>query len=102
MTFAPAPEYEAFPIGGQPLDFYEAVVHATRDTLPLVRELRPMPLLQTSSRSRPRSPRSSARFPRATLDPARLSRERAELSDLLARRAPAAHIPGRAMWQRAH
>jgi MGT family glycosyltransferase len=48
LRFAPAPEYSAFPIpvghdGGppQPLDFYEAVVHATRDTLPLVRELRP-------------------------------------------------------------
>jgi UDP:flavonoid glycosyltransferase YjiC (YdhE family) len=44
MTFAPAPEYEVFPSGeaGSPdLDFYEAVVHATRDTLPLVRELAP-------------------------------------------------------------
>ncbi|HTB49741.1 MAG TPA: nucleotide disphospho-sugar-binding domain-containing protein [Solirubrobacteraceae bacterium] len=41
ITFAPAPEYSAFPIGDQPLDFYEAVVYATRDTLPLVRELRP-------------------------------------------------------------
>ncbi len=41
LTFAPAPEYSAFPIGDTPLDFYEAVVYATRDTLPLVRELRP-------------------------------------------------------------
>jgi UDP:flavonoid glycosyltransferase YjiC (YdhE family) len=41
MTFAPAPEYEVFPSGPEPLDFYEAVVHATRDTLPLVRELAP-------------------------------------------------------------
>jgi UDP:flavonoid glycosyltransferase YjiC (YdhE family) len=44
MTFAPAPEYEVFPSGGAgspDLDFYEAVVHATRDTLPLVRELAP-------------------------------------------------------------
>lgn len=41
MTFAPAPEYRVFPTGPEPLDFYEAVVHATRDTLPLVRELRP-------------------------------------------------------------
>ena len=30
-----------FPSGPEPLDFYEAVVHATADTLPLVRELRP-------------------------------------------------------------
>jgi UDP:flavonoid glycosyltransferase YjiC (YdhE family) len=41
MTFAAAPEYEVFPSGPEPLDFYEAVVHSTRDTLPLVRELRP-------------------------------------------------------------
>ncbi len=41
MAFAPAPEYQVFPQGPEPLDFYEAVVHATRDTLPLVRELAP-------------------------------------------------------------
>src|SRR5271155_1466882 len=41
MTFAAAPEYEVFPSGPEPLDFYEAVVHAARDTVPLVRELRP-------------------------------------------------------------
>src|SRR5271157_5985126 len=41
MGFAPAPEYVVFPQGPEPLDFYEAVVHATVDTVPLVRELRP-------------------------------------------------------------
>jgi UDP:flavonoid glycosyltransferase YjiC (YdhE family) len=44
LRFAPAPEYHVFPNGGPgapPLDFYEAVVHATRDTLPLVRDLAP-------------------------------------------------------------
>ncbi len=41
MSFAPAPEYKAFPSGPEPLDFYEAVVHATVDTVPLVRELQP-------------------------------------------------------------
>jgi UDP:flavonoid glycosyltransferase YjiC (YdhE family) len=41
MTFAAAPEYEVFPSGPEPLDFYEAIVHATLDTRPLVRELRP-------------------------------------------------------------
>jgi MGT family glycosyltransferase len=41
LAFAPAPEYSVFPSGPLPLDFYEAVVHATRDTLPLVRDLRP-------------------------------------------------------------
>jgi UDP:flavonoid glycosyltransferase YjiC (YdhE family) len=41
MRFAAAPEYQAFPNGPEPLDFYEAVVHATRDTLPLVKALEP-------------------------------------------------------------
>jgi MGT family glycosyltransferase len=44
LRFASAPEYHVFPNGGvgsPPLDFYEAVVHATRDTIPLVRELEP-------------------------------------------------------------
>jgi UDP:flavonoid glycosyltransferase YjiC (YdhE family) len=41
MAFAAAPEYQVFPQGPEPLDFYEAVVHATRDTLPLVRDLAP-------------------------------------------------------------
>ena len=41
LEFAPAPEYEVFPRGPEPLDFYEAVVHATQDTLPLVRALDP-------------------------------------------------------------
>jgi UDP:flavonoid glycosyltransferase YjiC (YdhE family) len=41
MIFATAPEYQVFPSGPEPLDFYEAVVHATLDTRPLVRELRP-------------------------------------------------------------
>jgi UDP:flavonoid glycosyltransferase YjiC (YdhE family) len=41
LAFAAAPEYEVFPSGPEPLDFYEAVVHATTDTLPLVRRLRP-------------------------------------------------------------
>lgn len=41
MAFATAPEYQVFPQGPEPLDFYEAVVHATLDTRPLLRELRP-------------------------------------------------------------
>jgi UDP:flavonoid glycosyltransferase YjiC (YdhE family) len=41
MRFAPAPEYQVFPTGPEPLDFYEAVVHATLDTRPLVQELEP-------------------------------------------------------------
>jgi UDP:flavonoid glycosyltransferase YjiC (YdhE family) len=41
LAFAPAPEYQVFPQGPEPLDFYEAVVHATTDTLPLIEELDP-------------------------------------------------------------
>lgn len=41
LRFVPAPEYQVFPSGPKPLDFYEAVVHATADTVPLVRELAP-------------------------------------------------------------
>jgi UDP:flavonoid glycosyltransferase YjiC (YdhE family) len=41
IHFAPAPEYSVFPSGPEPLDFYEAVVHATMDTVPLVLELQP-------------------------------------------------------------
>jgi UDP:flavonoid glycosyltransferase YjiC (YdhE family) len=41
MTFAAAPEYQVFPSGPEPLDFYEAVVHATLDTRPLVQEVKP-------------------------------------------------------------
>ena len=41
LTFVPAPEYQVFPSGPEPLDFYEAVVHATRETLPLIREAAP-------------------------------------------------------------
>ncbi len=41
MRFAASPEYHVFPNGPEPLDFYEAVVHATLDTLTLVRQLKP-------------------------------------------------------------
>src|SRR6195256_588428 len=42
LTFAAAPEYTVFPSPGtEPLDFYEAVVYATRDTLPLLESLAP-------------------------------------------------------------
>ncbi|MHB1538937.1 MAG: glycosyltransferase family protein, partial [Solirubrobacteraceae bacterium] len=48
LRFAPAPEYDVFPTpaaaGGEPprpLDFYEAIPYATRDTEPLLAQLRP-------------------------------------------------------------
>jgi UDP:flavonoid glycosyltransferase YjiC (YdhE family) len=44
LTFAPAPEYRVFPPGarnGEPLEFYEAIVHATGDTLSLMSSSNP-------------------------------------------------------------
>jgi UDP:flavonoid glycosyltransferase YjiC (YdhE family) len=41
MRFCAAPEYQVFPTRERPLKPYEAVVRAARETLPLVRDLRP-------------------------------------------------------------
>jgi UDP:flavonoid glycosyltransferase YjiC (YdhE family) len=41
MTFAPAPEYQPFPTQERALTPYQAVERATRDTLPLVRDVAP-------------------------------------------------------------
>jgi UDP:flavonoid glycosyltransferase YjiC (YdhE family) len=41
IGFLAAPEYRVFPTGSELLDFYEAVVQATRDTLPALTELQP-------------------------------------------------------------
>jgi len=41
MRFEPAPEYQVFPQGSEPLDFYGAIVRAAEDTVPLVREVAP-------------------------------------------------------------
>jgi UDP:flavonoid glycosyltransferase YjiC (YdhE family) len=102
MNFAPAPEYAVFPSGPEPLDFYEAVVHATVDTVPLVRELQPdvvvadiltlAPALAAEIDGRPRAtliphvyPHGAPDFPIYSLG-ARLAR-----TDI-----------GRAFWRRAH
>jgi UDP:flavonoid glycosyltransferase YjiC (YdhE family) len=44
LGFAPAPEYRVFPPGarnGEPLEFYEAIVHATKDTLSVMGSFNP-------------------------------------------------------------
>src|SRR3954469_668016 len=41
MRFVAAPEYQVFPTMDRPLKPYEAVVRATRDTLPQLEEARP-------------------------------------------------------------
>ena len=80
MRFAAAPEYQVFPQGPEPLDFYEAVVHATLDTRPLVAGLAPdvvvadiltlAPALAAELEGRPRAtliphvyPHGEAHFP---------------------------------------
>jgi UDP:flavonoid glycosyltransferase YjiC (YdhE family) len=72
MAFAPAPEYDVFPTGGpggEPLGFYEAVVHATQDTLPLVRELRPDVVVADILTLAPSLAAELNGIPRATLIP---------------------------------
>ncbi len=70
MAFAAAPEYDVFPIGGpEPLAFYEAVVHATRDTEPLVRELRPDVVVADILTLAPALAAELAGVPKATLIP---------------------------------
>jgi UDP:flavonoid glycosyltransferase YjiC (YdhE family) len=102
LTFTPAPEYSAFPIGEQPLDFYEAVVYTTRDTLPLVRDLRPDVVVHDILTLGPSLAGELAGVPRATLIP-----------HVFPEAAPGfpiysfgARLPrtaaGRAFWERAH
>jgi MGT family glycosyltransferase len=69
MTFAKAPEYQVFPQGPEPLDFYEAVVHATRDTQPLVREVRPDAVVADILTLAPALAAELEGVPRATLIP---------------------------------
>jgi UDP:flavonoid glycosyltransferase YjiC (YdhE family) len=69
LTFTPAPEYSAFPIGDSPLDFYEAVVYATRDTLPLVRDMQPDVVVHDILTLGPSLAGELTGVPRATLIP---------------------------------
>ncbi len=69
MAFATAPEYQVFPQGPEPLDFYEAVVHATLDTRPLVAELRPDAVVADILTLAPALAAELEGVPRATLIP---------------------------------
>jgi UDP:flavonoid glycosyltransferase YjiC (YdhE family) len=69
LAFAGAPEYEVFPSGPRPLDFYEAVIHATRDTLPLVRALEPEVVVADILTLAPALAAELERLPCATLIP---------------------------------
>ena len=41
LRFCPAPEYQVFPTESRPMKPYEAVVHAARAAVPVLKELRP-------------------------------------------------------------
>jgi UDP:flavonoid glycosyltransferase YjiC (YdhE family) len=102
ITFTPAPEYSAFPIGDQPLDFYEAVVYATRDTLPLVRDLRPDVVVHDILTLGPSLAAELLDIPHATLIPHVFP----EAGPGFPIYSFGARLPrttvGRAFWERAH
>jgi UDP:flavonoid glycosyltransferase YjiC (YdhE family) len=101
MAFATAPEYQVFPQGPEPLDFYEAVVHATRDTRPLVRELQPDAVVADILTLAPALAAELEDVPQATLIPHVYPHgERDFPIYSLGARLPRSFI-GRALWRRA-
>ena len=104
LTFAAAPEYTVFPTGGpggEPLDFYEAVVHATEDTLPLVREMRPDAVVADILTLAPALAAELEGVPRATLIPHVYPENEPDAPIYsLGARLPRTAV-GRAMWRRA-
>jgi len=102
LHFAAAPEYSVFPNGPEPLDFYEAVVHATQDTLPLVRELAPDVVVADILTLAPALAAEIAHVPYATLIPHVYPHGQREfpIYSLGARMPHTA--TGRAVWRHAH
>jgi UDP:flavonoid glycosyltransferase YjiC (YdhE family) len=104
LAFAAAPEYTVFPSGGpggEPLDFYEAVVHATEDTLGLVRELRPDAVVADILTLAPALAGELCELPRATLIPHVYPENEPEQPIYsLGARLPRTAV-GRALWRRA-
>ena len=101
MSFAAAPEYQVFPQGPEPLDFYEAVVHAARDTAPLVREVAPDVVVADILTLAPALAAEMAGRPTATLIPHVYPHGRPEHPIYsLGARMPRTGA-GRALWRRA-
>ncbi len=101
LAFAAAPEYHVFPSGPEPLDFYEAVVHATEDTAPLVRELRPDAVVADILTLAPALAAELAGVPYATLIPHVYPHGGPEFPIYsLGARLPRSAV-GRAFWRRA-
>jgi MGT family glycosyltransferase len=102
IDFAPAPEYSVFPNGPEPLDFYEAVVHATQDTVPLVRELQPDVVVADILTLAPALAAEIAGVRRATLIPHVYPHGQREFPIYsLGARMPRSSV-GRAFWRQAH
>jgi UDP:flavonoid glycosyltransferase YjiC (YdhE family) len=102
IVFAAAPEYQVFPQGPEPLDFYEAVVHATRETQPLVRETQPHAVVADILTLAPALAAELEGVPRATLIPHVYPHgERYFPIYSLGARLPRSSL-GRAFWRRAH
>ncbi|MGO9322205.1 MAG: glycosyltransferase, partial [Solirubrobacteraceae bacterium] len=102
LAFAAAPEYQVFPSGSEPLDFYEAVVQATRDTVPLVRDTRPDVVVADILTLAPGLAAELEGVPHATLVPhVYPPGERDFPVYSLGARIPRTAF-GRAMWRRAH
>jgi UDP:flavonoid glycosyltransferase YjiC (YdhE family) len=104
LAFAPAPEYHVFPsgsAGSPPLDFYDAVVHATTDTLPLLRELRPDVVVADILTLAPALAAETERVPCATLIPHVYPHNEPDFPIYsLGARLPRT-AAGRALWRRA-
>ncbi len=95
----PIPGQDGLP---QPLDFYEAVVYATRDTLPLVREMRPDVVVHDILTLGPSLAGELAGIPRATLIP-HVNPDGEPGFPIYSFGALLPRTPlGRAFWQRAH
>ena len=102
LHFAAAPEYSVFPNGPEPLDFYEAVVHATNDTVPLVRELQPDVVVADILTLAPALAAEIAGVPYATLIPHVYPHGQPEFPIYsLGARMPRT-ATGRAFWRHAH
>jgi UDP:flavonoid glycosyltransferase YjiC (YdhE family) len=102
MDFAAAPEYQVFPSGPEPLNFYESVVHATLDTQPLVHELRPDVAVADILTLAPALAAELEGVPRATLIPHVHPHMQSDFPIYsLGARMPRS-AAGRAFWRRVH
>src|SRR5438128_4452156 len=100
LRFAPAPEYQVFPSGPEPLDFYEAVVHATRETLPLVQRTAPEVVVADILTLAPALAAELAHIPCATLIPHVYPHGEPHFPIYsLGARLPRSEV-GRALWRR--